>query len=319
MRSDAAAPGGGARTPAEVPARGWREIVVRAWRESTADNVGMLAGGVAFFAFLALFPALIALLTVYGLAVSPEQARAQVTELAMILPAEAQPLITDQLATITHGGSSGIALVVALLAALWSASSGTQNLMNAVNVAYDETETRNVLRLRGTALALTLGAVVFVVVTVALVAVTPILLDGLPLVGRLLAQVVRWALLLGLVTVALAFVYRFAPSRDAPRFRWVSPGAVVATVVWLLGSVAFSLYMDNFGNYNATYGTLAGVVVLMLWLYLTAYIVLLGAEINAEAELQTARDTTSGPAEPIGSRGAVKADATPEEHPHRTT
>ena len=307
-------PGIGARTPLQVPPRGWWQILRRSMAESTKDNVGMLAGGVAFFAFLALFPALIALLTLYGLVSSPQQVADQLAAASALLPASAQPLVVDQLGAIASGsgGSLGVGLVVSLLAALYSASSGTQYLINAVNVAYDETETRGFLKLRGTALAMTLGAVLFVVVTVALVAVAPVLLDPLPLVGRVLAQVARWTLLLGLVVVALAVVYRIAPDRDAPRFRWVSPGALVSTLLWLAGSVLFSLYINNFGSYNKTYGALAGVVVLMLWLYLTAYIVLLGAEINSESEQQTAVDTTQGPDEPLGRRDAVKADTLPE-------
>jgi membrane protein len=307
------APGIDADTPTQIPAGGWRQIVRRAFKESSADNIGVLAGAVAFFAFLALFPAMIALLTLYGLVADPAEVTGQLSGLTTVLPSTAQPLIADQLMSISQGGGStlSVGLAVALLAALWSASSGPQTLTNTITVAYDEQETRGFLKLRGTALALTLGAIVFVLVAVALVVVAPIVLDGLPLVGRVLAQIVRWVLLLAMVTVMLAVVYRFGPDRDAPRFRWVSLGATVATVLWFVGSVAFSVYIDNFSSYNKTYGTLAGVVVLMLWLYLTAYIVLLGAEINAEAEKQTARDTTQGPPQPLGHRAAVKADTTP--------
>lgn len=306
-------PGADARSPAGIPPRGWRQIVVRAYQESVTDNVSMLAGGVAFFAFLALFPALIALVSVYGLVASPEEVTAQVQSIAAGLPASAQPLVADQLTAVATSGTGALTtgLIIAVLAALFSASSGTQNLMTAVNLAYDETESRNFLRLRGTALALTLGAVVFVVVTLALVAVVPALLDGLPLVGRILGQVVRWVLLLGLVAAALAVVYRVGPDRASPRFRWVSPGAAVATVLWIAGSVVFSVYINNFSSYNKTYGALAGVVVLMLWLYLTSYIVLLGAEINAEAEQQTRHDSTTGEPRPMGRRGAIKADTMP--------
>ena len=309
----AATPGIDAETPTQIPAGGWRQIVRRAFKESSADNISVLAGAVAFFAFLALFPAMIALLTLYGLVADPAEVAGQLSGLTTVLPSTAQPLIADQLMSISQGGGStlSVGLVVALVAALWSASSGTQTLINTITLAYDEQETRGFLKLRGTALALTLGAIVFVLVAVALVVVAPIVLDGLPLLGRVLAQIVRWVLLLAVVTVALAVVYRFGPDRDAPRFRWVSLGATVATVLWLAGSVVFSVYIDNFSSYNKTYGTLAGVVVLMLWLYLTAYIVLLGAEINAEAEKQTAHDTTHGPPQPLGRRDAVKADSTP--------
>jgi membrane protein len=305
-------PGEEAETPTQIPPRGWWQIIRRALKESSADHVSMLAGGVAYFAFLALFPALIAAVTIYGLVADPAQVTAQVQSLAGTLPQEAQPLIVDQLNSVAASGDGalGIGLVVSLLAALWAASSGTGNLVQAVNLAYDEDESRGFVKLRGTALLLTLGAIVFLLLTLALVAVVPPVLDALQLgvVGTILAQVVRWALLVGLVIAALAVVYRVAPDRDAPKFSWVSPGAVVATGLWILGSIGFSLYVNNFGSYNKTYGALAGVVVLLLWLYLTSYIVLLGAEINAEAERQTRRDTTRGEPVPMGQRGAVAAD-----------
>jgi membrane protein len=305
-------PGREADTPVQIPPRGWWQVTRRAFAESKADHVPMLAAGVAFFAFLAVFPALIAGLTLYGLVADPGQVAEQVEALAGALPRDAQPLITDQLAALvaSSDGALGIGLAVSLLAALWSASSGTGNLMQAINLAYDEDETRGFVKLRGTALLLTLGAIVFVLLALALVAVVPALLDAVPLgpVATALAQVVRWVLLVAVVIVALAVVYRLAPDRDAPRVRWASTGAVVATVLWIAGSVAFSLYVDNFGSYNRTYGALAGVVVLLLWLYLTSYVVLLGAEINAEAERQTERDTTRGPSAPMGERHAVAAD-----------
>ncbi|GAA5116760.1 YihY/virulence factor BrkB family protein [Pseudonocardia adelaidensis] len=306
------APGRDADTPVHIPPRGWWQITRRAFAESKADHVPMLAAGVAFFGFLAVFPALIAALTLYGLVADPAEVAHQLEGLAGALPREARPLVADQLGLVAAGsaGALGIGLVVALLAALWSASSGTGNLVQAINIAYDEEETRGFVKLRARALLLTLGAIVFVLVALALVAVVPPLLDALPL-GRaatVLAQVVRWGLLIAVVVVALAVVYRLAPDRDAPRIRWASTGALVAAVLWIAGSVAFSLYVDNFGSYNRTYGALAGVVVLLLWLYLTSYVVLLGAEINAEAERQTERDTTRGRPVPMGERDAVAAD-----------
>jgi membrane protein len=305
-------PGRQAQAPTQIPPRGWWQVTRRAFAESKADHVPMLAGGVAFFAFLAVFPALIAALTIYGLIADPAEVAAQVEGLAATLPQEAQPLIADQLGSVVAGSDRalGLGLVVSLLAALWSASSGTGNLIQAVNIAYDEEETRGFLKLRGTALLLTLGAIVFVLLTLTLVAVVPAVLDALPLglAGTVLAQVLRWALLLAVVVGALAVVYRVAPDRDAPRFRWASTGALVAAALWLAGSVLFSFYVDNFGSYNRTYGALAGVVVLLLWLYLTSYVVLLGAEINAEAERQTERDTTRGEPLPMGERRAQAAD-----------
>jgi membrane protein len=304
--------GAEAEKPTEIPPRGWWQVVRRAFKESSADNVPILAGGVAFFAFLAIFPAIIAAISLYGIFADPETVAAQVRDLSAALPEQAQPILADQLQSVASasGGSLGISLVVSLLAALWSASSGTGNLLKAINVAYDEDETRGFLKVRGLALALTLGAIVFVLLTLALVAVVPVVLNVLPLgpVGTVLAQVLRWVLLVALVVAALAVTYRLAPDRDQPRFSWVTTGSLVATVLWIIGSIAFSLYVNNFGSYNKTYGAIAGVVVLMLWLYLTSYIVLLGAEINAESERQTRADTTRGASAPMGERGAAAAD-----------
>jgi membrane protein len=236
--------------------------------------------------------------------------------LAGSLPREAQPLIADQLNAVVSGsnGALSLGLAVSVLLALWTASSGTSNLMAAVNIAYDEQETRGFLKLRAIALALTLGAIVFMLLTLFLLAAVPPLLQALQLgiVGTILAQVLRWALLVALVIAALAIVYRLASNRDAPKFVWTSPGAIIATVLWVLGSGLFSLYVNNFGSYNKTYGTLAGIIVFLLWLYLTSYIILLGAEINAEAEKQTAADTTVGDPVPMGQRRAVAADTVAE-------
>ena len=303
-------PGSRAATPTDIPPAGWWQIVRRAFAESSKDNVSMLAGGVAFFGFLAIFPALIALVSLYGLVADPAQAAQTLESVTSALPESARPLVAEQLQSVVSGSHGGLTtgLVIATLAALFSASSGTQNLMAAVNIAYDETEGRNAVKLRLLALALTIGAVVFVIVAIALVAVAPIVLDQLGGPGQVIGQVVRWVLLVLLVVVGLAVLYRVAPDRDAPRFRWVTLGSVAATVLWVVGSVVFSVYVDNFGSYNKTYGALAGVIVLMLWMYLTAYIVLLGAEINSESELQTVKDTTRGPTKPMGSRRAVKAD-----------
>ena len=308
-------PGIHAEKPTQIPWRGWKQIVKRAWAEHKADNMPIIGGGVAFFGFLAIFPGLIALISIYGLVASPETVTQQIEDLSTQLPDEAAQLIGEQLTSIAanSGRALTVGLVVSILAALWSASGGVGNLVTAVNIAYDEVETRNFLKLRGLSLGLTLGAVAFVIVAFGLLAVVPVVLDALPLgiVGTILAHVVRWTLLLAMFAGSLAVVYRAAPDRDAPRFRLVSLGAVVATVLWALVSVGFSLYVDNFGSYDKTYGTIAGVIVLMLWLYLTCYLVLLGAEINSEAEHQTAQDTTKGEPEPMGSRDATMADSLP--------
>jgi membrane protein len=304
--------GSQADSPTQIPVRGWRQVLGRAIRQSQEDNIPLLAAGVAFFGFLALFPALIALVTLVGLVADPGQVTQQVQSFTAGLPQAAQQLISDQLAAITHSsdGALTLGLVVSLLVALLSASSGTSNLMTAVNIAYEEKETRGFLKFRAVALLLTFGTVVFLVLTLALTAVVPVVLHAIPLgpLGTLLAQMVRWTLLIVLIMIGLAVLYRIAPDRNPPKFRWVSVGSVMAALLWLLGTVGFSLYVKFFGNYNKTYGALAGVIVLLLWLFLTCYIVLLGAEINAEAELQTACDSTTGEPQPMGQRGAVVAD-----------
>ncbi len=309
-------PGVHAEKPTEIPARGWKQVVKRAWAEHNADNMPIIGGGVAFFAFLAIFPALIATISIYGLIASPETVAAQVESLSAQLPDEAASLIGEQLRAITEnsGGALSVSLAISVLAALWSASGGTGNMITAVNLAYDEVETRSFIKRKALALGLTLGAIVFILVTFTLVAVVPVVIDMLPLgvLGTVLAQVVRLVLLLGVFAGSLAVLYRVAPDRDAPQLKWVSLGAIVVTVIWALFSLGFSFYVNNFGSYDKTYGAIAGVIVLMLWLYLTCYLILFGAEINSEAEHQTAQDTTDGDPVPMGERNATMADELPD-------
>ena len=306
-------PGGEADSPTQIPAQGWKQVLLRTKQQIKEDNIPLLAAGVAFYAFIALFPALIAAVTVYGLVADPEQVEEQIGNFSDALPREAASLLTEQLTDIAGGSSSalGWGLLLSLGGALFAASGGMQNLVKAVNIAYDEEETRGFVKLRALALALTLGAIVFIVVTIGLIAVLPALLDDLGAVGRFAAQVARWVGLVVFVLVALAVIYRFAPDRDDPKLKWVGLGSGVATLLWILGSAAFSLYVSNFGKYGETYGALAGVVILLLWLWLTSLIILVGAEINSETEQQTAKDTTQGPEKPMGERRAVKADSLP--------
>ncbi len=308
-------PGAEAQRPRDIPPRGWFQVLRRSFKEVGNDHLTLIAGGIAYSWFLALFPALIAAVLVYGLVVDPADVQRQVADLAGGLPSNAQSLITDQLTSITsqQQGGTGIAVAISIALALWSASAGMAGLVEATNIAYDEDETRNFVVKRGLALLLTLGFMVFLGVAVALVAVFPVVLEqvGGGIVVQVAAQVVRWLVLVLVVVVALGLLYRIGPDRDAPQVRWLSLGAVIATVIWIAASVGFSFYVDNFGSYGETYGSLAGVVVLLLWFWVTALVVLLGAEINAEAEGQTSRDTTTGPDEPMGERNAVKADEPP--------
>jgi membrane protein len=306
-------PGGEAQKPTEIPKRGWLQIVKRGWAEAKADQVPLLGAGVAFYGFMALFPSLIALVLIYGLVADPAQIANQVGQLSGALPGDARKIITDQLQLVsTRQTGAGIGLVVALLLALWSASGGMGNLITAISTAYDEEEKRSFIKKRLLALGLTIGAIVFMVVMLGLVAVFPALANLIDNgVVRVLLTIARWLLIAVVVAAALAVLYRVAPDRDAPKMRWVSVGAVVATVLWLLASAGFSLYVSKFGGYAKTYGAIAGIVVMLMWLWITAYAILLGAEINAESEQQTVRDTTKGPEAPLGERDAVKADSLP--------
>jgi membrane protein len=181
-------------------------------------------------------------------------------------------------------------------------------LITGVNMAYDETETRKFLKLRGLALLLTLGAMVLMGIALALIVAFPAVADDWPTALRWTASILRWVLLAALLILALAVLYRYAPDRDNPRWSWVSWGSAVATLLWILASVGFSIYVNSFGNYNKTYGALAGIIILLFWLYLTAFMVLVGAELNTEMELQTAKDTTAGAEQPLGERQAHAAD-----------
>jgi membrane protein len=308
-------PGREADKPTEIPAKGWFQILKRSYREISNDHLTLVAGGVAYSWFMALFPGLIAGVLIYGLVTSPSDVTSQVSNMASGLSHSAQSLLTTQLKSITktHAGGASIGLIISIALALWSASAGMAGLVEALNIAYDEDEERNFVVKRGLALLLTIGFIIFLGVAVALVAVFPIVLSnlGTGIVVTILAQIARVVILVGAAVLALGLLYRVGPDRDAPAVKWLSLGSVIATVIWLLASLAFSFYVNNFGSYGKTYGALAGVVVLLLWLYITALVVLLGAEINAETEAQTAKDTTKGPEQPMGTRGAVKADEPP--------
>jgi membrane protein len=310
----ARAPGYTAEQPSDIPPRGWFQILRRSLKEMKSDHLTLIAGGVAYAWFLALFPGLIAAVLIYGLVTDPSQVESQVNDMASGLPQDAQSLITTQLKSIAGGsGGLGLGLLLSIALALWSASAGMAGLVEAINIAYDEDEERNFIIKRGLALLLTVGFIVFLAVAVALVAVFPVVLSQLgtgPIIS-IIAQVVRWAVLVGAAIVALGLIYRIGPHRDAPAVRWLSTGSVIATIIWIAASVGFSFYVENFGSYGKTYGALAGVVVLLIWFWITALAVLIGAEINAEAEAQTVKDTTKGDPKPLGTRGAVKADQPP--------
>ena len=301
-----------ASAPREIPARGWRDILWRVKERISADNLSIISSGVAFYALLSIFPALIALVGVYGLVFDPRQVQEHLGTLTAVLPGEAANLIGQQLSEVAsmERTSLGVGSIVALLLALWTASAGMRTLMNALNVAYHEKETRGTVKLYATSLLLTLGAVLGAIAAIITVVAIPAILGFLNL-GEGLANLLaygRWPALAFLVLLGLAIVYRYGPDREKPQWRWVSWGAVTATVLWIIASVLFSVYVSQFGNYNKTYGSLGDVIILMTWFLLTAYIFLIGAELNAETERQTRKDTTDARGRPLGRRGAHAAD-----------
>jgi membrane protein len=308
-------PGSQADSPAEIPAKGWLQITKRSLKEVGQDNLTLIAGGIAYSWFLSLFPMMIAAVSIYGLVVDPAEVQAQVDDFASGLPQAAQDLILKQLSSISRssGGGMSLTLILSIALALWSASAGMAGLVQALNIAYDETDERNFVIKRGLAILLTIGFLVFIALAILLVGVFPIVLSalGANAIVTVLAQIIRVAVLVATFGLFLALLYRVAPHRDAPQLKWLSLGAIVATVIWVVASVLFSFYVDNFGSYSETYGALAGVVVLLLWFWLTALVILLGAEINAETEAQTEKDSTTGPPQPLGQRQAVKADEPP--------
>lgn len=307
-----AARGRQAESPRQLPARGWKDVLVRTVREFKDDQISTVAAAAAFYAWLALIPAVIGAITVYGLVASSKQITSQIDQLTNSFSADVKSVIADPItaAADTSGKGLSIGLILSLAAVLWSASGGMSGMIQAVNTAYDEKEERNFVKKRGLAILLTLGAIIAFVVAVLLVAVVPPVLDALKLGSYALvaANGLRWVLLAVLTMVGLGVLYRYAPDRTNAKFRWVSWGSFVATVLWLIASAGFSAYVNNFGSYNKTYGALAGVIVLNLWLYLSCLAILFGAELNSELEAQTKKDSTTGSAKPLGSRGARKAD-----------
>jgi membrane protein len=280
--------------PAESSNPDLRTIVACVLRKISQDNVSILAAAVAFYALLCLFPALTAVVSLYGLFTDPTMVERQVAAMAGILPAEAIKLVATWLQALLEGPPSrfGIGLAVSVVLALWSAWSATGTLMTAVNICYGEAEKRGLIWFNIEALILSAGLAVFAVVAVGLIAVLPAVLELLPVPGGLHDGItlVRWPLLAGLTILALDIVYRYAPARTRPRWQFASWGAVIATLLWIAGSIAFTGYVSTIGSYDKTYGSLGAVIVLTLWFYLRAYVTLIGAEVNAELESPAARD-----------------------------
>jgi membrane protein len=280
--------------PVRWPAlKEWRDVFVRTWKEAGDDNVGLLAAGVAFYAFLAFVPLLAATVLVYGLAAEPETVAEHIRKLFGVLPEDAAALIGDQLKSMTESpdAAKGWSLVVAVALAIYGASKGSGAIVTALNIAYEVKESRGFIKATLLSLGMTVGALVVLVIAAAgisLMGWVETFFPGFPAWAHNLLQILFWAVAVVAVGFGLAAVYRYAPNRPDAPWVWISPGSAAATLLWLVASLGFGLYVSSFGNYNATYGSLGGVVVFLTWLYLSAYIVLMGGEMNSELERQQA-------------------------------
>jgi membrane protein len=315
-RSSAGERGRYATHPGAIPLRGWKDILKRTYNEISDDRLLAVAAGVTFYALLAVFPTISAFVSLYGLVADRATLAEHISLLEGIVPAGGVEIIDEQLRHLTAGEGTalGFAFFFSLALALWSANAGAKALFDALNVIYDETEKRSFFRLNLLSLSFTVGALILLVLGLVAVAVVPaaIGLFGLENLSERLLAFLRWPALFLVVSFALSLLYRYGPSRSEARWQWLTPGSLVAAALWIGVSLLFSWYAANFGSYNETYGTLGAAVGFMTWIWLSTAVVLVGAELNAEMEHQTARDSTTGAPRPLGSRGATMADTVGE-------
>ena len=307
-----------AGSPWDIPAKGWKDIALRAWKEASQDNISLVASGVAFCGVLAMVPMLGAVVLSYGLIATPETVMKNVQSLTSVMPVDAAKLIGEQLVNVVKAsdGKKGFGLLLALAIALYGAMKGAAALITSLNIAYDEQETRSFVRLNLITLAITAGAVViaiFAIIAIAAMGSLDTLFPSAPAVLLVLGKIVSYLVMAGVGAAAAATLYRYAPNRDEAKWMWLTPGSVLTTVSWLIVTLGFGFYVANFGSYDATYGSLGAAIVLLTWLYLSAYILLFGAEFNCELERQTAQDTTKGPVQAMGRRGAYAANTVASE------
>ncbi|KAF0676411.1 YihY/virulence factor BrkB family protein [Profundibacterium mesophilum] len=300
-----------AERPSQIPKPGWRDILLRTKNEITNDHVSVVAAGVAFFGLLAIFPTIAAMISIAGLVLDPAAMQEQIAQLAGMLPQDAADILREQANQVAADDTSaGITAVISIALAIYGASKGMKTLMEGMNIAYDEEEKRGFIRYNITALVLTVILILGLVMALSALIAAPAAVAAMGLPGWVDTLIIwaRWPLMAVLTVFGLDIIYRYGPSRENPQWRWINWGSVLAMIIWVAGSIGFSIYVTNFGSYSETYGAIGGVIILLTWLWLSAFIVLLGAELNSEMEHQTAEDTTTGAERPIGKRGAAKAD-----------
>lgn len=307
--------------PGEIPAKGWWDVGWRVWTKFQEDRVMLVAAGSTFYLLLALFPAMTAFVSTYGFFADPAVVARHVASLAMLLPEGGLAIIEDQLESLVNQdrGALGFGLAAGILFAYWSANNGMKALFEALNIANGEVEKRSFLRLNLVALVFTLGAMITVVLLITALGLVPVALAFLNLgpFAELLIGGIRWVVLIAAIAVGIGLLYRYGPSRAHAKWRWITWGSVFATLVWVAASVGFSIYLRNFGNYEAIYGSLGAAIGFMMWLWISLTILIVGAEINTAMEHQTSRDSTTGKSRPMGMRGAHVADTLGEPAPSR--
>ena len=295
--------------PRQIPWRGWKDILWRTYREMSQDRLTVVAGSVTYYTLLAIFPALGVFVSLYGLVADVRTVQEQLTQLSAIFPPDVVQLIGEQMLRLATGKAANLSLafIVSLLLSIWSANAGMKSLFDGLNIAYDETEKRNYVLRTAMTYGFTVALLLFLTAISAILVAAPLALERLGLREDWLIAA-RWPVVYGVAASAFAIVYRYGPSRQLARWRWVIPGSVVAAVLWMAGSAGFSWYLNNVAHLDATYGSLGTVIGFMLWVWFSVMVVLVGAELNAEIEHQTAVDSTTGPPMPMGERGAAMAD-----------
>ena len=301
-----------AKSPSEIPAAGWKDVLLRVYGNISRHRILALAAGMTYYSLLAIFPAMAALVAVYGLFSDPSTIARHLDQLGGFLPGGAIEVARDQLTRVAAKGSQtlGVTFALGLAVSLWSANAAMKSLFDTLNIAYGEDEKRGFIRLNATSLIFTISGIIFIVAALGSIVVVPVILNyiGLSNAGDLLLRIGRWPAMYLVLTFALAIIYRYGPSRQAAQWRWITWGSAIAALLWLVVSGLFSWYAADFGKFNETYGSLGAVIGFMTWLWISAIVILLGAEIDAELEHQSERDTTTGSAKPMGARGARLAD-----------
>ena len=320
QRGRALEPGRGrhATSPWQIPFKGWKDILWRTYKRIGEDRLLAVAAGVVFYGLLALFPALTAMVSLYGLFTKASTLNEHLSAVAGLLPEGGVSIVRDQVDRLAAKGDAklGFGFVIGLGIALWSANSGMKAILDALNVVYEEKEKRGLIKLTLISFCFTLAAIAAVLLALGAVVIMPVALNylGLHAVTDFLLRALRWPVLLAMIILGLGVLYRFGPSRRKPRWQWISVGSVTAAVAWAIASALLSWYLTRFASYDATYGSLGAGIGLMTWMWISSIVILFGAELNSEIEHQTARDTTVERERPLGARGAVVADTVGKAH-----